>query len=201
MDEIVRRAMEKWPRVPAALGWLSFDGRGEWLIKGERITHPLMKQFIARNYACDDTGRWYFQNGPQRVFVTLAYAPWVLRVEEEVFVTHTGRSVDMVNGVWLDEEGVIVVATNLGPGTVDDRDNDLVSGRFIQADGLPPSEDVLIESVEAIIAGQERALYLSYRDRAVPVAPIRRNEVSERFGFVRDPSAVSYDAPSDASAA
>jgi len=201
MDEIVRRAMEKWPRVPAAHGWLSLDRRGRWLIKGEPITHPLLIQFIARNYACDDAGRWYFQNGPQRVFVTLAYAPWVVRSEFDSFATHTGRSIDSLEGVWIDEEGVIVLSTNLGPATLDDRDNDLVCSSLVQAEGLPLGEDALIESVEAIIAGHERVLTLPYKNRSVPVGPIRRSEVSRRFGFVTDPSAAPQEAPADASAA
>ena len=77
MDPIVARAMARWPNVPAVYGWLALDRRGNWLIKGERITHQSMREFIARNYQPDDAGRWYFQNGPQRVYVTLAYTPLV----------------------------------------------------------------------------------------------------------------------------
>src|ERR1700693_3246190 len=73
MDEVVLRAIQKWPNVPSVYGWLSLDRRGNWSIKGEHIANPAIASFIGRNYARDEKGRWYFQNGPQRVFVTLVY--------------------------------------------------------------------------------------------------------------------------------
>ena len=65
MDEIVQRAIAKWPNVPAVFGWLSLDGRGNWAIKGERVHNKVITDFIGRNYGCDSDGRWFFQNGPQ----------------------------------------------------------------------------------------------------------------------------------------
>mgnify|MGYP003344108236 FL=1 len=82
MDEIVRQAMAKWPNVPAVHGWLALDRRGNWLIKGETISNAQINEFIARNYTHDEAGRWFFQNGPQRVFVELAYTPMVYGVPD-----------------------------------------------------------------------------------------------------------------------
>src|SRR5215475_996884 len=98
MDEIVLRAMQKWPSVPSVYGWLAVDRRGNWSIKGERIVNPVITGFIGRNYAADERGRWYFQNGPQKVFVTLAYAPFVLRTQRDPsgmlgLTAHTGATV------------------------------------------------------------------------------------------------------------
>src|SRR5919204_365486 len=80
MDPLVARAMAKWPNVPAVYGWLALDRRGNWLIRStsttqpfERITNAALREFIARNYEADSAGRWYFQNGPQRVYVTIGY--------------------------------------------------------------------------------------------------------------------------------
>src|SRR2546423_5256258 len=86
MDDSVLRSMLKWPDVPAVYGWLSLDRRGNWMIKTvagrfERIAHAAVREFIGRNYASDPEGRWYFQNGPQRVFVALDYTPWVYRLD------------------------------------------------------------------------------------------------------------------------
>ena len=200
MDETVRRAMQKWPNVPAVFGWLSLDARGYWLIKEERITNPLLIQFIERNYSCDDNGRWFFQNGPQRVYVTLAYAPWVLRADSDKLITHTGRSIDAVHGVWIDESGVIVIMTELGAATLDDRDVDLVSSRLTAESGQPPAEDLLIELVERLVTGQECGLYLPYGDRTVKILPIRSIEVPRRFGFVPEPKPASEELRPDASA-
>ncbi len=80
MDADVIAAMAKWPNVPAVFGWLQLTARGEWRIRGERIANPAIRAFIGRNYAVDSNGRWYFQNGPQRVFASLALTPWVYRV-------------------------------------------------------------------------------------------------------------------------
>ncbi len=97
MDEIVSRSMLKWPDVPAVYGWLSLDRRGNWAIKTaggrfERIANAAVREFIGRNYAADAGGRWYFQNGPQRVFVALDYTPWVYRLADagEGILAHTG---------------------------------------------------------------------------------------------------------------
>src|SRR2546422_6290676 len=66
MDELVARSLAKWPNVPAVYGWLALDRRGNWRIKGQRISNVALREFIARNYECDSQGRWFFQNGPQR---------------------------------------------------------------------------------------------------------------------------------------
>ena len=80
VDEIVLRGMAKWPNVPAVYGWLSLDRRGNWRIKGERIANAGISAFIGRNYGQDNEGRWFFQNGPQRVYVALDYTPFVYRI-------------------------------------------------------------------------------------------------------------------------
>jgi len=188
MDPVVRRAMAKWPDVPAVFGWLALDTRGNWLIRGERIGNSLLVEFIGRNYGCDDKGRWFFQNGPQRVFVTLAYTPWVLRAADgATLCTHTGAPVRSVRGAWLDREGVLVLETEHGPGIVDDRDVELLERRFVDATGAALDEDRLIELLERIQAGDEGALAFAHADGAVPVLPIRREEVPARLGYEPEP--------------
>ena len=91
MDEIVARSMARWPNVPAVYGWLQLDRRGNWRIKGERIANAALREFIARNYQADERGCWYFQNGPQRVFVELAYTPLVVHFEGEALLDHCAR--------------------------------------------------------------------------------------------------------------
>jgi hypothetical protein len=63
--------MLKWPKVPAVYGWLSLTARGEWKVKGEPIDNESICDFIGRNYTNDGSGNWFFQNGPQRVYVSL----------------------------------------------------------------------------------------------------------------------------------
>jgi hypothetical protein len=91
MDESVKLALAKWPNVPSCTGWLALDRRGNWRMRdeaaqrsgaaGSTIRHPALLAFIARNYGADEAGRWFFQNGPQRVYVELAYTPWIVRLQ------------------------------------------------------------------------------------------------------------------------
>jgi len=89
MDDIVRQAIAKWPNVPHCYGWLGLDARGNWYMrddqaqaagpfaggslagKGSLLKHDKLIDFIARNYESDKAGQWFFQNGPQRVYVEL----------------------------------------------------------------------------------------------------------------------------------
>ena len=90
MDDAVVRSLARWPNVPAVYGWLELDRRGNWRIKGERIGNAALREFIARNYAADERGCWFFQNGPQRVYVALAYTPLVVHYEGERLFDHCG---------------------------------------------------------------------------------------------------------------
>ena len=121
MDAVVAQAMAKWPNVPAVYGWLALDRRGNWLIKGERIANHALREFIARNYEADGEGRWYFQNGPQRVYVSLAYTPLVVHHEDERLLDHCGRPF-AAERAYLDDEGSVLVEGGGRVALVDDRD-------------------------------------------------------------------------------
>ena len=124
MDEIVARSLAKWPNVPAVYGWLSLDRRGNWRIKEEKIGNEALRDFIGRNYEPDAQGRWFFQNGPQRVYVRLAYTPLVVHFEGDALVDHCGKSFGAPLAVFLDDEGSVLVQGERGIALVDDRDLD-----------------------------------------------------------------------------
>ncbi|MDC8772338.1 DUF2946 family protein [Roseateles albus] len=142
MDAIVEAALKKWPNVPHCYGWLALDARGDWYmrderiqaagpfpqVKGSRVTHEKLRQFIARNYAADESGCWFFQNGPQRVYLQLEAAPWVFRLGAELLQdglvhTHTDLSCS-VSSTWLDEQDRLFLSTPLGLGLVHSMDMD-----------------------------------------------------------------------------
>ena len=133
MDEIVRRAMSKWPNVPDCYGWLALDARGNWRMRdeqaqranlpGDKIIHTALCGFINRNYASDDAGRWYFQNGPQRVYVNLEATPYIARTDPVAgFLLHTGETMAPVDHVWLSNSGNIVFQSAGRIAQLDDRD-------------------------------------------------------------------------------
>lgn len=137
MDDLVKQAMAKWPNVPHCYGWLGLDNRGHWWMRDERaqragdfdsglpgckgaqLQHEKLIAFIERNYDCDARGQWFFQNGPQRVYVELQATPWVWRVMADGRVhSHTGREAGRVKCLWLDEQDWCYLETELGLGLV-----------------------------------------------------------------------------------
>jgi hypothetical protein len=151
MDALVEAALKKWPNVPHCFGWLALDARGDWYmrddrvraagpfpqVKGSRIRHEKLLDFIGRNYAADAAGQWYFQNGPQRVYVELEAAPWVWRVADGGGVaSHTGRAA-AVRGAWLDERGRLFLDCDLGFGLVHTLDMAAAAERVEAGDWVP----------------------------------------------------------------
>lgn len=144
MDDIVKKALEKWPNVPDCYGWLALDQRGKWYMRDDRIQaqgyfpkskgswlqHEKLIEFIGRNYQSDNWGRWYFQNGPQKVFVELESAPWVIRIHQQEkqfdrsefhFSTHTKIAI-APKAIYQDENGLVYVESEHGLGVVDSQD-------------------------------------------------------------------------------
>ena len=136
MDDIVKQAMAKWPQVPACFGWLGFDDRGDWYMrddsvqaqgdftqaKGSKLAHTKLIEFIERNYACDLSGRWYFQNGPQRVFVELQSVPFVWRVLETGQLTTSQGEIVELKECLVDENGRLYAMTAKGLGLIHSMD-------------------------------------------------------------------------------
>ncbi len=187
MDNIVLQAMAKWPNVPAVFGWLSLSQRGEWRIKGERISNPIVAEFIDRNYTHDEQGRWFFQNGPQRVYVTLDYTPWVLRfVDETNLETQTRAKVTQITGAWIDERGQLLLQTEHGIGVVDDRDLQTLLGHFSSSDGKKLSDDALAKLAETP-PNFWHGLFLKFHNKRFAAAVINSDEVATHFGFNPNP--------------
>jgi hypothetical protein len=194
MDEIVKQGMAKWPNVPAVYGWLGLDRRGHWLIKGGRIANAIVADFIGRNYEHDDQGRWFFQNGPQRVFISLGYTPYVYRMASDPAAgaayrmqTHTGRAATRIEGAWIDDAGIVLIATEHGIGVIDDRDLERLLPCFTDAASETLPEDAIGTAVERLQAGEGAALHLRYGQYIVPVSAIAAADVPARFGFVQHP--------------
>lgn len=176
MDDIVRQAVAKWPNVPHCFGWLGLDARGNWYMrddkaqmagsfssgaagsKGSLLKHEKLIDFIARNYESDPAGQWFFQNGPQRVYVELEATPLIWRIgnaPDFPATAHTGRGARVQRCV-LDEHGRVYLETDLGFGLVHTQD--------------------MVQVADAI----EQGLW-------VP-AEIATRELPRRFSYVRSPA-------------
>jgi hypothetical protein len=179
MDPIVLAAMKKWPNVPHCHGWLRLDALGRWRMArfegefdqgtsaGDVVRHPGLADFIARNYQPSERGEWFFQNGPQRVYVGLEYTPQVLRLAAGTglaLITHGGLKVEQDwarAGGWVDEHGHVLIDTEHGVGVIDARD------------------------LTAFVSRAEDAGLID------TLRPIQRAEVPARFGFVAVPVKVA----------
>jgi len=201
MDDIVIRAMAKWPNVPVVYGWLNLDRRGQWSIKigtpecaedaapkFEPVRNRKLIEFIGRNYTHDERGCWYFQNGPQRVYVKLAYTPLVYRIAGAhplAFETHTGVPCVSLQAAWMDEAGNLLLLTEHGAGLLADRDLPRALEALSYADGHALEEERLLALIEA---GDDAAgVYFNTGAASLPLTLIRSDEVPERLGYVRAP--------------
>ena len=191
MDDIVKAAIVKWPNVPHCYGWLGLDARGNWYMrddraqaagpfcaassepgrqvasKGSMLKHDKLIDFIQRNYESDERaassakGQWFFQNGPQRVYVELEATPYIWRVgnapDFEV-TAHTGQ-VAITQRCIIDEHGRVYLETALGFGLVHTQD--------------------MLQAADAI----ERGLWVPQE--------VLATDLQTRFGYVRSPQALN----------
>lgn len=204
MDEIVRQAMAKWPDVPHCFGWLRLDARGAWRMRderaqaldlpGEAIRHPALLGFINRNYRGDEQGRWYFQNGPQRVYVDLALAPYIVHTlpgsdGEPALALHTGAAMTPPHSAWMDGEGRLYLLADNVVAALDDRDLAQLLPRVhiggLQGDAL---EQALLDWLQgAELTGPAPSLALA--DGRLPLQRLDAPP-AQQFGFTPAPRAL-----------
>lgn len=191
MDDIVKQELAKWPNVPHCTGWLLLDRRGDWRMPddaaqaagelGSPIRHAALASFIARNYECDEHGQWFFQNGPQRVYVELAYTPWIVRLAERdgqlVLTDQTGQPFEPAEA-WLDDTGgVLFRDAGTPPRIASLHDHDLgLFADHADLDAAPP--------------------VLRWRSgTALPLGTVSSADVPARFGFVASPATRARGTP------
>ena len=195
MDQAVKDAIARWPDVPAVFGWLSLDERGRWRLHpqgdaaaggpGEPIANAQILAFMDRNYAGDAQGRWYFQNGPQRVYVRLDAAPYILRLAAsgDGLQTHTGQDAGEVGAWWLDETGRLYAATEPGPGMIEDRDLGTLLARLHTEAGVP-----LLDALEDLAADGTLQVCLRGQTACVPLRQAARADIPARLAFCARPA-------------
>ncbi len=149
----------------------------------EHISNRAVVEFIGRNYGEDAEHRWYFQNGPQKVFVALDYTPWVYRLDDAArgFLTHSGAAPRAIDAAFVDDSGSLLLASDLGIGVLLDRDLPAV------IESLRDERGRRVENLlEEIARGTETRLVL--HGKTLTIAPVRAADVPRRFGFVPHPA-------------
>ena len=191
MDDTVLAALAKWPGVPAVYGWLGLSARGDWRLQSQPIGNIALRDFIGRNYAGDERGRWYFQNGPQRVYVALEATPWVWRIAQlggdRTLHAHTALRMTRLRGAWLDESGRAYLLTECGFGLLDSRDTEplLAAAMVGRRSPLRPDEFEAWMSGDGprvVIDGTRLGL-----GGSVLLERLHAADAPDRFGYVCSP--------------
>jgi hypothetical protein len=188
-NPFVARARLKWPDVPASYGWLGLDGRGRWLIQGAPISHPGIVAFLIHQYRADARGCWYVQNGPQRAFVDLELAPWILHLDGTgKLLTHTARPVISVHDLILADTGQIFLSTEHGLGALLDRDlAEFLTG--FHHHGQPLADVAIAETLLDLSTSAAAGPALEWREYRFTSRYLPSSALAPEYGFVRQPRA------------
>ena len=195
MDDIVKQAIAKWPNVPHCYGWLGLDARGNWRMRderaqhlnlpGDKLTNGALVAFITRNYGCDERGCWYFQNGPQRVYVNLEATPYIARSEPgHGYLLHTGAPLGAIDGAWLTDAGALIVRSGAIVAQLDDRDMAQAIDTMT-LDGAPVRDDDLLAWLDT---PRDGALALHSGEQRVAVGTLAHAALAGQFGYVPTPA-------------
>lgn len=206
MDEQVLRSLVKWPNVPHCFGWLALDRRGQWRMRdeyaqanqlpGKVIQHVALNEFISRNYAHDSLGRYFFQNGPQRVFITLDATPWIVRMipnqdgpTQLQLLTQCGSSIDP-QGALSDELGNIYITGTMTQSILDQVDSNVFAQEQSISVALLHDHDLDLFSDQSRVQEDACSFKGTWRwsGKELPIEPIHATELSERFHFIKKPS-------------
>jgi len=188
LDEAVRKAMARWPNVPDVYGWLRLDRRGQWLIKDETIANATVRDFISRNYLRTHDGAYAFQNGPQRVFVELDYAPWIVSLQPNGELRlHTGVTCGVPKAAWMDEAGALLLEVDDTVALLDDRDLAAFSDWLVARDGAQLDEARAEAAVDALAEGKHAGVALRINGVTLPLKRVSTSDVATQFNFVATP--------------
>jgi hypothetical protein len=203
MDEQVLRSLIKWPNVPHCFGWLALDRRGQWRMRdefsqanqlaGKVIGHVALNEFISRNYAHDSLGRYFFQNGPQRVFATLDATPFIARIfpseSGPQLLTQCGAEIKP-QGALSDEKGNIYITGLFQQSFSDQIDGAVFTKTESLSVALLHDHDLDLFSDQSKVVEDACSFRGSWqwKGNRLPIEPTHSNELANRFNFIKTPS-------------
>jgi hypothetical protein len=197
MDKQVELAMAKWPNVPHCYGWLGLDARGNWRMRdqraqqlnlpGDKIGNAILRGFIDRNYLADERGCYFFQNGPQRVYVNLEATPYIVHSDPQSgWVLHTGVTLGECDAAWMTPDGNLILKSGRYLAQVDDRDLAIAMTQVVWH-GKPVSDEQLLRWLE----NPDRLLSILIMGQFVPLQLGRLEQLAQSFPFVTKPDQTS----------
>jgi hypothetical protein len=150
---------------------------------GDKLNNATLVGFINRNYLADERGCWYFQNGPQRVYVNLEATPFIARTDPaQGLILHTGQPLGAPDQAFMLNTGGIVLRARERLAQLDDRD----VAQLLQALELDGRE-VTDEGLMAWLDGGPGRLALRWQGREIAMERLAAAEAPGRFGYVQRP--------------
>jgi hypothetical protein len=220
MDQSVLDAVKRWPDVPAVYGWLSLTARGEWKLHplgdaqaggpGQGISNTQILGFMDRNYADQPDGAWFFQNGPQRVYVRVDAAPLIVHIDpsHHTLTTHHGKTLQHVSHWYCDEAGQLYATTDCGPARIDDRDLQVLAEVLRSPEGYSLFDlfEAFEQSETQQSGGSDRsALTHTLSDpmkqypalsQGAPLSFLKAADVAHALHFIPNPGPAAVNSPS-----
>jgi len=203
VDQSILSAIAKWPDVPYCYGWLFLDRRGAFRIRneysqkhhlsGEHIKHPGMCDSIRNNICIDTHNQYFFQNGPQRVYLSLAYCPYVVRFipsqqYDWVLQNHLSQEIQPTR-CFLDEKGNILLEFIASILQCSNTSQLSFSETQIRSVALLHDHDLNIfsELSQMNIASCGVIGVFKWRSLDIPIEPIIGHDVAKEFHFKQTP--------------
>jgi hypothetical protein len=151
---------------------------------GDIIRHESLLNFIYRNYDCDTRGAWYFQNGPQRVYVELEATPFIARTDPELgFVLHDRTPMHDIDQLFMTNSGQLIIQSHQKIAMLDPNDLAHCLAMLYVENHAIADEDLL----KWLIAPNQ-SLQMKLGKQFINVEWVDSNQLQKRFGFIAHPS-------------
>jgi len=193
VDKQVQLAMAKWPNVPHCYGWLGLDARGCWRMRdqraqelgllGSKIANITLRGFIDRNYLADEQGRYFFQNGPQRVYVELEATPYIAHSDPQSgWVLHIGVALTSCDAVWMTPDGKLILRSGEYLAQIDDRD---MASAMTQVclHGQAASDEQVLDWLE----NPNDSMTFLMNGHAVPIKMSKLESLAQAHPYIKSP--------------
>ena len=162
-------------------------------LPGNVIQHLALNEFISRNYAQDLLGRYFFQNGPQRVFITLDVTPWIARIipseSGPQLSTQCGTDIKP-HGALSDEKGNIYITGSIPQALSDQIDATIFTQTESLSVALLHDHDLDLFSDQSQVEEDACSFRGSWQwdGKDLLIEPIHSAELAGRFHFIKVPS-------------
>jgi hypothetical protein len=163
-------------------------------LPGQVIKHQSLNEFISRNYARDTQGKYFFQNGPQRVFITLDATPWIVRMipsDQGVKLLTQCQSPIEPTAALSDENGNIYIVGNITQAVYEESDRAQFKLQTTESIALLHDHDLDLFSEFATLKEEACSFGGSWgwHGKQLPLDPIHSSELANRFDYLAQPSA------------